>query len=158
MAAPEAPRRLPSRRMLNAVAFVILALVLFFTWRAVPRVPRRVSILAGPNGTSHFEYAERYATYLRKKGLAAEVVETRGSLENLERLAAELDKSTETIDEYTTVVHDSDINSTSLFSGCSAATPNAAGVAGLLRSLDPTLTQAQIVNGFGARSISGSST
>lgn len=89
MIAPEGRRWRPSRKVLNALAIVILALVLFFTWQAVPRVPRRIVILAGPSGSSYFEYAERYGESLREKGLAAEVVETEGSLENLTRLAAE---------------------------------------------------------------------
>ncbi len=43
-----------------------------------------------------------------------------------------------------TVPYNSGANSSTSFSGCSAATPNAAGVASVLLALDPTLTYTQV--------------
>ena len=77
----------PSRKTFHVVVAVILAVVLFVSWRAFPRAPRRIAILSGAPGESYHLQAERYARYLREHGLTAEVVETEGSLENLERLA-----------------------------------------------------------------------
>lgn len=82
-------RRWPiSRRTFDVIAGVILAVVLLVSLQAVPRVPRSILILASEPGEGYHEYGERYAAYLRDKGLKAEVVETAGSLENLKRLAA----------------------------------------------------------------------
>ena len=76
-----------SRKVFNVVALVILAVVLVASWRAFPRAPHRIAILSGEPTGSYHRYAERYARYLHEHGLAAEVVDTEGSLENLERLA-----------------------------------------------------------------------
>ena len=77
----------PHRKAFDVVALVILAVVLVVSWWAFPRAPRRIAILSGAPGGSYHRHAERYARYLHEHGLTAEVVETAGSLENLERLA-----------------------------------------------------------------------
>ncbi len=77
----------PHRKAFDVVALVILAVVLVVSWWAFPRAPRRIAILSGAPGGSYHRHAERYARYLHEHGLTAEVVETQGSLENLERLA-----------------------------------------------------------------------
>ncbi len=56
----EERRWLPSRRTFRVVAVVILAVVLFVSWRAIPRVPRRILIFSGPSGGAYHEYGEHY--------------------------------------------------------------------------------------------------
>ena len=76
------PRR-PYRLVLLAAAALLVALFLIR-----PGVPRQVTLLAGPEGSTEHEYGLRYASFLRDAGVRANLEATDGSLENLRRLAA----------------------------------------------------------------------
>ncbi len=66
------------------VGVVILAAVFYFIHSAPPR---RLIITAGPPGSSYERFAEQYATNLSNSGVKMEILSSRGSLENLQRLA-----------------------------------------------------------------------
>jgi len=50
---------------------------------------RTIVIYSGPAGSHYYEIAIQYVAFLRDKGLTARMVETRGALDNLERLVSE---------------------------------------------------------------------
>jgi TRAP-type uncharacterized transport system substrate-binding protein len=62
--------------------------------RSWPLIPRHVRILSGPAGSTKHTDALAYAEYLRRHGVIAEVVETRGAFENLQILADKPDDHT----------------------------------------------------------------
>ena len=73
-----------------AILLVVLLAALFVILRyAQPAAPKELEFLAGPKGTTYYNYARQYADYLREKGITVNIVETAGSLENLRRLGAE---------------------------------------------------------------------
>ncbi|WP_281299805.1 MULTISPECIES: TAXI family TRAP transporter solute-binding subunit [unclassified Iodidimonas] len=51
-----------------------------------PAPPDQLIILAGPQSGTYFQIAQRYQTALAAHGIAAEIVETSGSVDNLNRL------------------------------------------------------------------------
>lgn len=63
------------------VAAALLAAVFLIR----PGVPREVTLLTGPEGSTEHEYGLRYADYLRDAGVRTNVVATSGTLENLRR-------------------------------------------------------------------------
>lgn len=63
----------------------IAGLILAFQF-VQPAPPRTVRIAAGPASGAYHGYAERYAEILARYGIALEVEETAGSLENLSLL------------------------------------------------------------------------
>ena len=80
---PSAPRRWGW----GVASATILLLVLGLTLRQIgPAAPGEVQLLTGPAGSPYHQLGERYAAYLRARGLPAEVVETRGAFDNLLRL------------------------------------------------------------------------
>lgn len=56
---------------------------------ARPAAPKRIALYAGPEGSTYYTYAQKYAEYLDKKGIGVRIVETSGSIENLRSLAAD---------------------------------------------------------------------
>jgi len=65
------------------VALVVL--VLLMSWLR-PGMPKEVSILAGPESSGSYRWAERYADYVEAHGVRAKVVATAGSGDILRRL------------------------------------------------------------------------
>ena len=87
-ASPSSPAR--KNRSLRALVlrFAIVALLLsvLFVTLIGPPAPREISIYAGPVGSAFFDYGERYAEALARNGIDARIVETQGSLQNLDSL------------------------------------------------------------------------
>jgi TRAP-type uncharacterized transport system substrate-binding protein len=87
-ASPSSPvRRNRSLRAL-VLRFAIVALVLsiLFVTLIGPPAPREISIYTGPEGSAFFDYGRRYAEALARNGVEARLVETQGSLQNLDSL------------------------------------------------------------------------
>lgn len=79
-----------SRRVVFAASAVVLLAVLLLTLRHVgPAAPGEVQLLTGPADSRFHEVGQRYAAYLRERGLRVQVVETEGSFDNLLRLASQ---------------------------------------------------------------------
>ena len=90
MASAGVARTTRYRRVLFAASAVILLAVLLLTLRHVgPAVPGEVQLLTGPADSRYHEVGQRYAAYLRERGLRAQVVQTEGSFDNLLRLASQ---------------------------------------------------------------------
>jgi TRAP-type uncharacterized transport system substrate-binding protein len=53
-----------------------------------PAPPRSIKFGAGAKGGAYFAFAERYQALLGEQGVAVELVETAGSVDNLRLLAA----------------------------------------------------------------------
>lgn len=87
-ASPSSPVR--KNRSLRALVlrFAIVALVLsiLFVTLIGPPAPREISIYTGPEGSAFFDYGRRYAEALARNGIDARIVETQGSLQNLDSL------------------------------------------------------------------------
>jgi TRAP transporter TAXI family solute receptor len=78
------------RRVAIVIPLVVILAAVVAVWHfAEPATPKKVELLAGPQGTNYYKYARRYADFLGEKGITANIVETASSLENLRRLAAE---------------------------------------------------------------------
>ena len=71
--------------LIGGVVLLVLLLLLLSALR--PSAPRRLDILTGPEGSSYLGAGERIAAALRKEGIHVRVVETKGALDNLGRLA-----------------------------------------------------------------------
>ena len=73
------------------VAVPVLALIAASIWLAVqflnPMPPRKVVLAAGPAGSELYALGLRYAEIVGDAGIKVEVLATRGSADNLERLA-----------------------------------------------------------------------
>lgn len=54
-----------------------------------PAPPSHISIAAGGRDGSYYRYAQAYAEYFAKKGITVTVLETKGSVENVELLTSE---------------------------------------------------------------------
>ena len=72
---------------LGLVLLAVLAAVLAIFY-AKPDVPDSITLLAGPKGSSFYQDGLRYREILARHGVTVDVVETQGSLDNLQRLAA----------------------------------------------------------------------
>jgi hypothetical protein len=68
---------------------IIITAVIFFI-RSAP--PTELTISSGPKGSIIHGTAEKYALALQKNGIKVNVLESRGSLENLERISTGLQK------------------------------------------------------------------
>src|SRR5262245_19695660 len=91
------PLRLPSR--LSFVSWRDLALTLgpFLVlgaaalwaayWFVRPAPPATIVMTAGPEGSAYHAHAECYRKLLARNGINVEILSSRGSLENLQRLA-----------------------------------------------------------------------
>jgi uncharacterized protein len=66
----------------------IFAMALFFWLNLVvfPMAPNKVVITSGPKDGMYIIYAQKYAEILRKYGLEVEVLESPGSVQNIERM------------------------------------------------------------------------
>ena len=69
------------------VLLLLLAILMAFWWYADPPPPRHVSLAIGSPGSSSELLGKRYAEYFAKKGIALELVATKGAQENIDRLA-----------------------------------------------------------------------
>jgi TRAP-type uncharacterized transport system substrate-binding protein len=74
------------RALVLRFAIVALLLSILFVTLIGPPAPREISIYAGPEGSAFFEYGGRYAEALARNGIDARIVETQGSLQNLDSL------------------------------------------------------------------------
>ncbi|HEY6865291.1 MAG TPA: TAXI family TRAP transporter solute-binding subunit [Burkholderiales bacterium] len=74
---------------MTVVPFVVLlAIALWIASRFVhPAPPDTITISSGPEGSSYALVAERYRKILARQGVTLKVLPSRGSLENLQRLA-----------------------------------------------------------------------
>ncbi len=54
-----------------------------------PRVPSEIYLLTGPASSSYYKDGQRYKAYLEGRGVTAHIVETGGTVENLQRLLAD---------------------------------------------------------------------
>lgn len=75
--------------IIYGVAAAILAGALWGTFQFVdPLPPSKVTIISGgPNGAYH-AYAEQYAAYFAEQGYELEILESKGSMDNLEQISA----------------------------------------------------------------------
>ncbi|QJB55868.1 TAXI family TRAP transporter solute-binding subunit [Pseudodesulfovibrio sp. zrk46] len=70
-------------------AIITLAAALWIAWQyADPAPPTKVTIAAGSPTGAYFKYARQYAEYFAKQGIELEIIETNGSMDNLERMSA----------------------------------------------------------------------
>jgi uncharacterized protein len=87
------PRRRRRQRALTAwvwiLMFCLAALVATYMLFVEPPPPRKIVIATGAQNGAYFRYAQKYAEELQKEGLAVEVRETAGSVENLRLLGQE---------------------------------------------------------------------
>src|SRR5262245_26048822 len=91
------PLRLPSRlsfvswRDLAVTLGPIVLLSALAIWAAYkfvrPAPPDTIVLTAGPEGSIYQQHAERYAKILARNGIKLEILPSRGSQENLKRLA-----------------------------------------------------------------------
>ncbi|UCF46060.1 MAG: hypothetical protein JSU89_02440, partial [Myxococcales bacterium] len=61
------------RAIAIGAAVVLVGLILLMSWLR-PGVPKQVRILAGPQSSRSYRWAERYADYIRGHGIRAKVV------------------------------------------------------------------------------------
>src|ERR1700744_1451075 len=75
-------------RLWSLLVSIFIFVVLFFTifWFIHSSPPRTITITSGPAGSSFERYAERYRDLLRSNGVTLKIVESQGSVENLQRL------------------------------------------------------------------------
>jgi hypothetical protein len=89
--------RLPGRpvsvswRDLLVVVVPVVLVIVGAVWAAValvrPAPPGKIRFLGGPDGSSYRSNAEKYKAIIERYGVKVEVVPSRGSLDNLQRLA-----------------------------------------------------------------------
>ncbi len=89
---PPKPRR-QSRRArvvwIWILGFCLASLIATYVLFVEPPPPRKIVIASGAKNGAYYRYAQRYAEELQKEGLAVEVRETAGSVENLGLLGQE---------------------------------------------------------------------
>jgi NMT1-like family len=68
--------------------FIVLGLLLLFAayWALDPNPPKTVTLATGPAQSAYDEFGQRYAKALKSKGITVKVLQTEGSLANLELL------------------------------------------------------------------------
>ena len=81
-----------SWRDLLAIAvptILVIGAVAWFSARSSMRLapPNVIRFISGPEGSSYRRQADRYQKIIEKYGVKVQVVESRGALDNLERLA-----------------------------------------------------------------------
>src|SRR5262245_36493541 len=91
------PLHLPSRLSfvswrdlaLTLGPFIVLGAAALWAayWFVRPAPPDTIVITAGPEGSTYHAHAERYRKILAHNGINVEILASRGSLENLQRLA-----------------------------------------------------------------------
>lgn len=70
------------------LAGVVAVVLLVLLGRLRPAAPRTVDLLTGPEGSTYHELGLRYAKAIRSRGIQANVVVTKGALDNLRRISA----------------------------------------------------------------------
>jgi TRAP-type uncharacterized transport system substrate-binding protein len=81
------PKRRFARRWLPAGLLLLAAIV---SIRLVdPQIPNEIYLLTGPKGSAFFQDGQRYGAYLAGRGVTAHIVETGGTLENLQRILSD---------------------------------------------------------------------
>src|SRR6185436_1219306 len=87
----EPPRRRRAAWRLAALSLPAVLLVLGLSWAAVtiirPAPPDTIYLVSGPEGSLFRSVAERYKTAIERFGVSVQVVASRGSQDNLRRLA-----------------------------------------------------------------------
>ena len=74
--------------IIYGVAAGVLGGALWVTFQFVdPLPPSKVTIISGGPHGAYFRYAEQYADYFAKQGYALEVLQSKGSMDNLARMA-----------------------------------------------------------------------
>jgi uncharacterized protein len=72
---------------LIAIVTALIATFLYFLFRHIePPPPTLVTIATGSKSGAYYQYAQRYAAELKKHGIALNVLETTGSVDNLSRI------------------------------------------------------------------------
>lgn len=77
-------KRLPARWFVVGLAVVVTALLGIHLWQSAP--PRSITLATGQAGGMYDTYGREYQRQLRGLGLRVEIVGSRGSVDNLERL------------------------------------------------------------------------
>lgn len=68
-------------------AFLLAAIAFVVAYQFVdPAPPSMITLSAGQKTGAYYAYAERYRDYLHKQGIRVEILESAGSVENVERL------------------------------------------------------------------------
>ena len=71
-----------------AVAAAVLAGALWLAWQYVePAPPSTVTIAAGGRTGAYFKYAAQYEAFFAREGITLNILETKGSMDNLARLS-----------------------------------------------------------------------
>ena len=76
-------------RLTWVVGGLLAAAVLLLLARQRPMAPDRIRLLTGPAGSAYHAWGEAFSQALAKRGIKGTVIETRGAMENLERLGQE---------------------------------------------------------------------
>lgn len=79
---------LDGRVAVAAAAFSVLTTVFAVFWFFHSAPPMAVTITSGPEGSSSYKSAQKYADILKRSRIKTRVLTSEGSLENLERLTA----------------------------------------------------------------------
>jgi TRAP transporter TAXI family solute receptor len=68
-------------------AVLLAAIALFITYQFVdPAPPKRITIASGGPSGAYYAYAQRYRDILAREGVTLDILQTNGSLENIELL------------------------------------------------------------------------
>ena len=79
--------RLKGYFAMGVPAIIIVIVAFIFAYQFVgPPPPKTLRIAAGRSDGAYFRYAQEYAVQLAKEGIKLEIIETAGSMENLELL------------------------------------------------------------------------
>ncbi|QBR00215.1 TAXI family TRAP transporter solute-binding subunit [Paraburkholderia pallida] len=68
------------------IALFCIVVVAVFVWLVDPAPPRSITISAGPRDSSFMQMAEAYRTILARNGVKLKILESDGSVQNLQRL------------------------------------------------------------------------
>jgi len=68
-----------------AIALALLGFALAYQF-VDPAPPSSLTFSAGQKGGAYYAYAERYKIYLRQRGITVNILESAGSMQNIERL------------------------------------------------------------------------
>lgn len=83
---PKHPNRMETIGLFGGSALLAVAGILVALQFVQPAPPKTISIAAGSKDGAYFRYARQYAHVLARHGIALSVLETNGSVDNLERL------------------------------------------------------------------------
>src|SRR5215472_16980881 len=74
------------RRLWAALAVLTVATLGLSVWLAGPSPPRKIVLATGQEGGGYDRFGQQYQARLAKMGLGVELVNTNGSVDNLQRL------------------------------------------------------------------------